>query len=170
MLRTAQPNFAEQTASTSVRARDDKDLKVAMSRLTAYLHWWYISNARPVLAPLPRPNCPMRHAAMNHTRRASGMARLPVPQPQSQMEVPATPPSSSNQASTLSTVCAWPCRMSSCTCGWAAGSISVSLAPAAWEVYRCRRRQWRSYTCSRALRPLGGCRNQRRWSCAGVTV
>jgi hypothetical protein len=51
------------------------------------------------------------------TLSASGMARLPVPQPQSQTLTSTTPPSSASQLSTLSTVCAWPMRMSSCTCG-----------------------------------------------------
>jgi hypothetical protein len=69
------------------------------------------ASSNPTLTP-PSPH--PTPAAL--TRSASGMARLPVPQPASQTVVPCTLPSWSSQRSTFSTVCAWPLRMSSCTC------------------------------------------------------
>ena len=48
-------------------------------------------------------------------RSASGAVSEPVPQPQSTTLMPSAPPSASTHASTFSTVCAWPSRMSSCT-------------------------------------------------------
>ena len=49
-------------------------------------------------------------------RRARGMARDPVPHPASHTVLPFTPPPSSSHASTLSSVSAWPSRMSRWTC------------------------------------------------------
>lgn len=57
----------------------------------------------------------MSDAVTAAPRSATGMASEPVPQPQSHTLVPFTPPSPSSQPRTLSTVCAWPVRMSSCT-------------------------------------------------------